>query len=125
MPTTRGQTRRRSLGVRRAARIVASPAAAGVVSALELGAKTASDLRYRVGGASVRAITELLRQLEAQGLVARIPAPRSDLWVLTAIGRSLAGPLRGLRQWADSYEERLEKARRTPARKPTIIPVTR
>jgi DNA-binding HxlR family transcriptional regulator len=95
------------------------------VAALELGAKTAADLRYRTGQSSLRATTEQLRQLETQGLVARIPAPRADLWALTAIGRSLAGPLRGLRQWAEQYEERLEKAKRAPVRRPTIIPVTR
>jgi DNA-binding HxlR family transcriptional regulator len=116
---------RGSLGARRAAQIVASPSAAGLVAALELGPKTAADLRYRTGHTSLRSVTDQLRQLESHGLVARIPAPRADLWALTSIGRSLAGPLRGLRQWAEQYEERLEKAKRAPARKPTIIPVTR
>lgn len=123
--TSRTARRRVPLGARRAAQIVANPSAAALVAALELGAKSAAELRYRTGFASLRAVAEQLRQLETQGLVARIPAPRTDLWVLTAIGRSLAAPLRSLRQWAEQYEERLEKAKRAPARKPTIIPVTR
>ncbi len=93
---------------------------------LVLGALTRVDsLRYNelqrsVDGISQRMLTLTLRTLEANGLVKRtslptIP-PRVD-YELTAVGRSLVTPLRGLLAWAMQNRAAMEDARRAYTRK--------
>ena len=64
-----------------------------------------NDLSRLIGGASKKMITERLRQLEAQGLVARTvlqTSPVSVEYAMTDLGRTALGFLDELRQWTDS-----------------------
>ena len=90
-----------------------------VVSTLGAGSKRFSELRREIPSVSQRMLTLTLRNLERDGLVSRtvtpsIP-PRVD-YELTALGRSLEGPIGQLRQWAldnvgaiHSAQERYDK----------------
>lgn len=74
-----------------------------VVSTLGSGSKRFNELRREIPSVSQRMLTLTLRNLERDGLVNRtvtpsIP-PRVD-YELTALGRSLQGPIGQLQQWA-------------------------
>ncbi len=74
-----------------------------VVSTLGSGTKRFNELRREIPSVSQRMLTLTLRNLERDGLVKRtvtpsIP-PRVD-YELTALGRSLEGPIGQLQQWA-------------------------
>jgi DNA-binding HxlR family transcriptional regulator len=74
-----------------------------IVVALDPGPQRFSALAARVGGISQKMLTQTLRSLERDGFVTRtlypeIP-PRVE-YELTALGRSLLGPLRALEEWA-------------------------
>ncbi|MEO6433834.1 MAG: helix-turn-helix domain-containing protein [Sphingomicrobium sp.] len=74
-----------------------------VVSTLGAGSKRFNELRREIPSVSQRMLTLTLRNLERDGLVNRtvtpsIP-PRVD-YELTALGRSLEGPIGQLQQWA-------------------------
>ncbi|MEO7602170.1 MAG: helix-turn-helix domain-containing protein [Sphingomicrobium sp.] len=74
-----------------------------VVSTLGSGSKRFNELRREIPSVSQRMLTLTLRNLERDGLVKRtvtpsIP-PRVD-YELTALGRSLEGPIGQLQQWA-------------------------
>ncbi len=72
------------------------------------------ELRDMVGGISGKVLTETLRDLERDGIVARhayaeIP-PRVE-YELTALGRTLSEPLSALGRWAEQHIEQVERAR--------------
>ena len=74
-----------------------------VVTTLANGSKRFNELRREIPTVSQRMLTLTLRNLERDGLVSRtvtpsIP-PRVD-YELTALGKSLVGPLHGLEVWA-------------------------
>jgi DNA-binding HxlR family transcriptional regulator len=74
-----------------------------VVETLGQGSKRFNELRREIPSVSQRMLTLTLRNLERDGLVSRtvtpsIP-PRVD-YELTALGRSLQAPIRGLVDWA-------------------------
>lgn len=74
-----------------------------VVSTLGSGSRRFNELRREIPSVSQRMLTLTLRNLERDGLVKRtvtpsIP-PRVD-YELTALGRSLQGPIGQLQQWA-------------------------
>ena len=74
-----------------------------VVSTLGSGSRRFNELRREIPSVSQRMLTLTLRNLERDGLVKRtvtpsIP-PRVD-YELTALGRSLEGPIGQLQQWA-------------------------
>jgi DNA-binding HxlR family transcriptional regulator len=74
-----------------------------VVVTLTDGSRRFSEIRRAIPGVSQRMLTLTLRGLERDGLVSRkvtptIP-PRVD-YELTALGRSLQGPVFALGQWA-------------------------
>ena len=74
-----------------------------VVSTLGAGPRRFNELRREIPSVSQRMLTLTLRNLERDGLVKRtvtpsIP-PRVD-YELTALGRSLEGPIGRLQQWA-------------------------
>lgn len=82
-----------------------------------LGAKPMrfNEIKREIGGISQRMLTLTLRGLERDGLVTRtvfptIP-PRVD-YELTALGRSLLVPVKGLGDWALKNIGRIETARR-------------
>jgi DNA-binding HxlR family transcriptional regulator len=65
-----------------------------------------NELRRAIGGISQKMLTQTLRDLERDGLVKRtvyaeIP-PRVE-YALTALGRTLCGPLSALTQWAEQH----------------------
>jgi DNA-binding HxlR family transcriptional regulator len=74
-----------------------------IVQTLEAGPKRFNELRREIPTISQRMLTLSLRALERDGLVTRtvtpsIP-PRVD-YELTALGRSLQGPICALARWA-------------------------
>jgi DNA-binding HxlR family transcriptional regulator len=75
------------------------------VHALEKGSARHGELMKRIDGVSQPALTRTLRQMEAAGLVTRtvfpeVP-PRVE-YALTERGRSLAGPVSALAEWAEA-----------------------
>jgi DNA-binding HxlR family transcriptional regulator len=74
-----------------------------IVVALDSGSQRFSALGARVGGISQKMLTQTLRSLESDGFVTRTVYPEIPPRVeyeLTALGRSLLGPLRALEEWA-------------------------
>jgi DNA-binding HxlR family transcriptional regulator len=74
-----------------------------VFGALADGSKRFTELARRIEGVSQKMLTQTLRGLERDGLVTRtvhaaVP-PRVD-YELTALGRTLSGPIAALEQWA-------------------------
>jgi DNA-binding HxlR family transcriptional regulator len=62
------------------------------VNALEDGPMRFTELKAHIRGITPKALTETLRAMEADGLLAR-----------TELGRSLLVPLRAVRQWAETH----------------------
>ena len=84
-----------------------------VVELLRDGPMRFNELRRTIGGISQRMLTLTLRGLERDGLVTRtvfptIP-PRVD-YELTALGRTLRGPLGAIAEWARTHRPTIEKA---------------
>jgi len=85
-----------------------------VLYALEGGTLRFQELRRAVDGISQKMLTQTLRLLERDGLVARkiypsVP-PRVD-YSLTPLGRSLSGHIAGIREWAYANMAGIEAAR--------------
>jgi DNA-binding HxlR family transcriptional regulator len=74
-----------------------------VFGALDGGPQRFTELARRIEGVSQKMLTQTLRGLERDGLVTRtvhatVP-PRVD-YELTALGRTLSGPIAALEKWA-------------------------
>jgi DNA-binding HxlR family transcriptional regulator len=85
-----------------------------VVVLLKDGKLRFSDLRRSIDGISQRMLTHTLRQLERDGLASRTVYPSVPLRVeyeLTALGRTLIGPLSTLAEWAESHRGAILSAR--------------
>ncbi len=85
-----------------------------VVVLLREGKLRFSDLRRSIEGISQRMLTHTLRQLERDGLVERTVYPSVPMRVeyeLTALGRTLIGPLTTLAEWAESHRGAILSAR--------------
>jgi DNA-binding HxlR family transcriptional regulator len=72
-----------------------------------------NELRRMIGGISQKMLTQTLRDLERDGLVKRtifaeIP-PRVE-YELTALGRTLCGPLGSLTRWAHDHIDEVKRA---------------
>ena len=85
-----------------------------VVGALREGPMRFSELSRRIDGVSQKMLTQTLRGLERDGLVARtifaqIP-PRVE-YELTASGRSLSEPMLALEEWTKANMPRIVTAR--------------
>jgi len=85
-----------------------------VLYALEAGTLRFQELRRAVDGISQKMLTQTLRLLERDGLVAReiyptVP-PRVE-YSLTPMGRSLSGHIAGIREWAYTNMAHIEDAR--------------
>ncbi|SDI39905.1 DNA-binding transcriptional regulator, HxlR family [Actinokineospora alba] len=85
-----------------------------LVGALADGPRRFGELRGEVEGISEKMLTQTLRSLERDGLVERtahpsVP-PRVD-YELTELGRTLDGPLRAVREWAEQYVNEVRLAR--------------
>jgi DNA-binding HxlR family transcriptional regulator len=85
-----------------------------LVGALTAGPRRFSELRADVGGISEKMLTQTLRSMERDGLVARrafatVP-PRVE-YALTELGRTLEEPLAAVRSWAERHINEVETAR--------------
>jgi DNA-binding HxlR family transcriptional regulator len=77
-----------------------------IFGALEGGPQRFSQLSRRLGGVSPKVLTQVLRNLERDGLVSRkiyaeVP-PRVE-YTLTDLGRDLLQPLHCLRVWVETH----------------------
>lgn len=63
-----------------------------------------TDLRARIGGISKKMLTQTLRRLSVNGLVAR---RASAEYCLTPLGESLLVPVQTLARWAEEHTEQL------------------
>ena len=85
--------------------LVANKWSALAIGALEGGPKRFGDLRRTLRGVTPKVLTSTLRRLEQAQLVTRTVLPEVPLHVeyeLTALGRSAAVPLAGMRDWAEA-----------------------
>lgn len=89
-----------------------------VIYALSDGTLRYGELQRRVKGVSQKMLTQTLRSLERDGLVARkihpVVPPMVE-YTLTPLGRSLEKPLEAICQWAESHLPELVAARRKSA----------
>ncbi len=101
--------------------LIANTWNAVVLWALRDGPCRHGELRRRIGGISTKVLTETLRRLEYNGLIAR-PArggapPRLE-YELTELGASLLGPIEAFGQWSFRHAEEVlaaqDRAERTP-----------
>ena len=82
-----------------------------VIAALRPGPHRRHELRAAIGGISDKVLTETLRRLTGQGLVARRAhaeaSPRVE-YALTPLGQSLAdGPMHALGRWITDHGDEL------------------
>ncbi|MDG4864322.1 helix-turn-helix domain-containing protein [Streptomyces sp. T-3] len=81
--------------------------------ALRHGPRRPGDLRERIGGISPKVLTETLRRLEFNGLVARRAYPEAPPRVeyeLTALGRTLLGPIEAFGVWGFEHGDEVMAA---------------
>jgi DNA-binding HxlR family transcriptional regulator len=85
-----------------------------IVGALEEKTKRFGELRREVGGVSQKMLTQTLRGLERDGVVARTvyaSVPPKVEYSLTALGRTLIRILEAIREWSEQNIEDVLKAR--------------
>jgi DNA-binding HxlR family transcriptional regulator len=81
-----------------------------VVFGLGRGPWRYNELRDRIGGISNKMLTQTLRKLERNNLVARrtlSTAPAGTEYRLTPLGESLLGPVSVLARWAEEHTDEL------------------
>jgi DNA-binding HxlR family transcriptional regulator len=92
-----------------------------VLAALSSGARRRRVLRVEIGGISDKVLTETLRRLLANGLVARhrhAEAPPRVEYVLTSLGQSLVdGPMAALGRWTIDHGDELLDAQERASRR--------
>ena len=85
-----------------------------VVYTLSRGTRRYSELQREIEGVSQKMLTQTLRRLEGDGLVARkvhpVVPPRVE-YSLTPLGQTLIKPLKELCDWAEEHFHEVEKAR--------------
>lgn len=76
-----------------------------VFGALQDGPVRFGALRRRLAGISQKVLTDKLRDLEREGLVARtvVERPLEVHYELTPVGRGLVEPLAALHRWAEAH----------------------
>lgn len=82
-----------------------------VLRCLEDGPRRYSELRVPLARISPKMLTQSLRNLERDGFVRRAQDERRVTYELTALGRSLLGPLRAFCDWAEEHWDELLDAR--------------
>ena len=85
-----------------------------IVGALENRTKRFGELRREIGGVSQKMLTQTLRGLERDGLVARVvyaSVPPKVEYSLTGLGRTLVPILEKIREWSEREIEDILKAR--------------
>jgi DNA-binding HxlR family transcriptional regulator len=99
---------------RDALELIASKWAILILTALADGPMRNGALLRKVGGVSQKMLTQTLRDLECNGLVARKTlqsVPPHVEYRLTPLGKSLGAALGGLDRWAERNFPRLDAAR--------------
>ncbi|AZM57094.1 transcriptional regulator [Streptomyces sp. WAC 01529] len=84
-----------------------------VLWALRDGPSRPVELRERIGGISAKVLNETLRRLQFNGLVARDAHPGAPSRVeyrLTALGRTLLGPIDAFGAWAYEHGDEVMAA---------------
>jgi DNA-binding HxlR family transcriptional regulator len=85
-----------------------------IIRVLSDGTKRHSELRRGIGGISQKMLTQTLRSLERDGLVARkvhAVVPPMVEYSLTPLGKSLTEPLEAICRWAEKHLPELQAAR--------------
>ena len=85
-----------------------------VVSALAEGSMRYSDLGRKIAGVSPKMLTQTLRSLERDGIVARTVTPSVPVRVdyeLTPLGMNLSCLLTAVKDWAERHIEEVNEAR--------------
>jgi DNA-binding HxlR family transcriptional regulator len=73
-----------------------------------------NDIKRTIGGISQQMLARTLRALERDGMVSRTvhpTVPPQVEYALTVLGRSLAGPIRALGDWAGAHIAEIEGSR--------------
>ena len=101
-------------GTRAALDLIAGKWSVDVVYLLASGTRRYSEVFYEVGEISKKTLTQTLRALERDGVIARrvyaeVP-PKVD-YSLTPLGWSLTEPLRAMYEWAAEHLDEVEAAR--------------
>jgi DNA-binding HxlR family transcriptional regulator len=94
---------------------VASKWAVMVITSLCDEPQRFNAIKRRLNGVTQKALTETLRKLEKNGLLARRVIPVSPVAVeysLTPLGRTLQGPFISLCEWALSHQSEVEAAQK-------------
>ncbi len=86
-----------------------------VICALRGKTKRYGELHAMIGGISQKMLTQVLRRLERDGIVARtqypVVPPRVE-YTLTALGATLLRPMGAMCRWAEEYLPQVGAARR-------------
>lgn len=85
-----------------------------IICGLANGPKRHRELQRGLHGISQKMLTQTLRRLERDGLVARKvypTVPPKVEYSLTPLGQTLVAPLRSLHHWAELHVEELRAAR--------------
>ncbi|MGW1618223.1 winged helix-turn-helix transcriptional regulator [Streptomyces sp. NPDC002172] len=85
-----------------------------VVCALAPGPMRYSELGRKIAGVSPKMLTQTLRSLERDGILARTVTPSVPVRVdyeLTPLGLSLSLLLAGVKEWAETHIEEVHEAR--------------
>jgi|tagenome__1003787_1003787.scaffolds.fasta_scaffold19088778_2 DNA-binding HxlR family transcriptional regulator len=101
-------------GTRTVLDLVAGKWTVDVLYLLASGTRRYSEVFYEVGEISKKTLTQTLRALERDGLIARRVYPEVPVKVeysLTPLGWSLTGPLMAMYEWAAEHTGDLETAR--------------
>jgi DNA-binding HxlR family transcriptional regulator len=102
-------------GTRRALALLAGKWSVDVLYLLASGTRRYSEVLYEVGEISKKTLTQTLRALERNGLVARRAYPEVPPRVeysLTPLGWSLTGPLMALYEWSAEHLEQSARVQR-------------
>ena len=90
-----------------------------IIRVLSKGTRRHNELQREISGVSQKMLTQTLRSLERDGLVARkvypVVPPRVE-YSLTPLGRSLTEPLQAICVWAEKHLPELQAARARASR---------
>jgi DNA-binding HxlR family transcriptional regulator len=100
---------------RRAVEVVADKWIIDVLRQLSVGPKRYTELQAAIQDVSGSVLTQTLRRMERNGLVARraeATIPPTVEYSLTSLGETLREPLVSMGRWAERHLEEVEAARR-------------
>jgi DNA-binding HxlR family transcriptional regulator len=101
-------------GTKTALDLLAAKWSVDVIYLLANGTRRYSEVFYEVGEISKKTLTQTLRSLERDGVIARrvyAEVPARVEYSLTPLGWSLTAPLMGMYEWAAAHAQDLEDAR--------------